>query len=504
MSEFMIQGERRVSADEAVLQAQGHKAELRRSFSAISGLSLAFSITNSWIGYSASLAIPALAGGSSAIFFYLIVSTIANLIITMGMAELASAFPSSGGQYHFAFMLAPPKTRAAWAFFAGWLSVLGWALTATSATIITASAMTNIVSFASNGRYETTAWQIYLVFLGLQLAATAIPVLLPRALPRTEQFFFYSSLLCCLCGFVAMLAAADTKQSARGVFLDYENQLGWTDGFSFIIGLGQAMFTYLGTDAVTHVSEEVRDPGRHVPRIMCLTVVIGFATALPYILAMLFGSTNIAEVANFPVPIITSFYQATGSGVGTICYVSWMVVNYFGAAVGCVTTAGRLAWAFSRDLRLPKSHVFARPSTASSRWPYSPLNVSYAIPQLLVLIHGRQKVLPARYFDLGPVFGPFVNVFSCAWVTVFTVIFCFPYTKEVTPADMNYASVVLGGIILLVGGLWFSGKKHVFVGPNTDLELIEATHVNALSQIVTCETGNSTSKIEKQRMMLKV
>lgn len=49
------------------------------------------------------------------------------------MAELASSFPSSGGQYHFAFMVSSDKTRAMAAFMTGWLSVLAWCLTTTSA-----------------------------------------------------------------------------------------------------------------------------------------------------------------------------------------------------------------------------------------------------------------------------------------------------------------------------------------------------------------------------------
>ena len=58
-----------------------------------------------------------------------------SLIIAAGLAELASAYPSSGGQYHFAFMVSSVKTRAFAAFITGWLSTLAWCLTTTSAAI---------------------------------------------------------------------------------------------------------------------------------------------------------------------------------------------------------------------------------------------------------------------------------------------------------------------------------------------------------------------------------
>jgi amino acid transporter len=52
-----------------------------------------------------------------------------------GLAELASAFPTSGGQYHFAFCVASPRTRVLVAFVTGWISVIAWCLI-TSATSI--------------------------------------------------------------------------------------------------------------------------------------------------------------------------------------------------------------------------------------------------------------------------------------------------------------------------------------------------------------------------------
>jgi choline transport protein len=88
-----------LSADELELRAQGHQGELPRQFSALSTLSLAFTITNSWIAYSAVFAIPLTAGGGPCVIFSLVVGFVICSIITLGLAELSSAFPTSGGQY---------------------------------------------------------------------------------------------------------------------------------------------------------------------------------------------------------------------------------------------------------------------------------------------------------------------------------------------------------------------------------------------------------------------
>ena len=121
--------EQGLSADEIQLRAQGHVGELPRQFSPLSTLALAFSITNTWVGYAATFVTPLFAGAGPAVFWAPIIACIASLLITLGLAELASAFPSSGGQYHAAFLVSPPKYRAAIGFTVGWLSCFAWLFT---------------------------------------------------------------------------------------------------------------------------------------------------------------------------------------------------------------------------------------------------------------------------------------------------------------------------------------------------------------------------------------
>jgi hypothetical protein len=71
-----------LSADEIQLRGQGHKGELPRQFSALSLLAIAFSITNSWIGYSASFITPLFAGGGPAVFWGLLVAGVACSLIS--------------------------------------------------------------------------------------------------------------------------------------------------------------------------------------------------------------------------------------------------------------------------------------------------------------------------------------------------------------------------------------------------------------------------------------
>ena len=74
-------------------------------------------------------------------------------------------------------------------------------------------------------------------------------------LPGLEKFFFWCSLSGFVVGFITMLAASGGKESAHTVFVEFNNQTGWSDGMSFVIAVGACMYTFLATDATTHIAE---------------------------------------------------------------------------------------------------------------------------------------------------------------------------------------------------------------------------------------------------------
>ena len=101
------------------------------------------------------------------------------------------------------------------------------------------------------------------------------------------------------------------------------------------------------------------------------------------------------------------------------------------------------------------------------------LNVTYAVPQAIVLFHGRKR-LPARYLNLGYL-GYFCNIFSILWITVLGVLICFPPHLPVTVGTMNYTAPVIVGLFSLIILCWFTiGKK--FEGPHIQWDLIQAAN----------------------------
>lgn len=229
---------------------------------------------------------------------------------------------------------------------------------------------------------------------------------------------------------------------------------------------------------------------------MWLTMVIGMSTVIPWTLAFMFSTNDLDAVAASSLPILEVYNQALNSHAGATLFTCWLLFVYFGAAISCTATTGRLTWAFARDNGLPFSKTLAKvhptlkvPTNATiactgvsilygliyiaSTTAFNSiismailsLNITYVIPQAIALLRGRANVLPKRHFDLGPYFGPFCNAFSVHWVALYIMLFCLPEFLPVTVRNMNYVSVVIVGVVLLVGCLWVGGKRKVFVGP---------------------------------------
>ena len=106
-----MNAEKPVLTDDEVVAALGHEPVLQRNFSFISLLGLTFAILNTWTALSVSMSLALPSGGPSAVIWGLVVSGVGNLALALSMAEFLSAFPTAGGQYHWAAIVAPPRLK---------------------------------------------------------------------------------------------------------------------------------------------------------------------------------------------------------------------------------------------------------------------------------------------------------------------------------------------------------------------------------------------------------
>lgn len=74
------------------------------------------------------------------------------------IAEMASMYPISGGQYYWTALLAPPRHAKFLSWLTGWLSTLGWQAAASTGTYLGGTIIQSLI-VPNDANYEPQRWQ---------------------------------------------------------------------------------------------------------------------------------------------------------------------------------------------------------------------------------------------------------------------------------------------------------------------------------------------------------
>ena len=113
------------NSDAARLAEMGYSQDLNRNFSILSLVGIAFCMSNSWFGISASMITGINSGGTVLIIYGLLWITLISLGVAASLSELASSMPNAGGQYFWAYELAPRKYARFASYLSGWFGYAG-------------------------------------------------------------------------------------------------------------------------------------------------------------------------------------------------------------------------------------------------------------------------------------------------------------------------------------------------------------------------------------------
>jgi len=114
-----------LSEDDAVLARLGYKAEFAREFSNLSTISFAFSIMGVASSVATTFDTPLLLAGPAAPVWCWFLGATMCCTIGASIAELVSAYPTSGGLYSASAYLVPKRYKAPVGWIVGWLNLLG-------------------------------------------------------------------------------------------------------------------------------------------------------------------------------------------------------------------------------------------------------------------------------------------------------------------------------------------------------------------------------------------
>ncbi|KAI1823338.1 amino acid transporter [Xylaria intraflava] len=350
--------QRRIQEDDAYLQSLGKRPLLTRTFGLMSILGLSCSSLLSWEGVLVTSISGLLNGGPAGVIWGFIINWIGTISVYTSLGEVSSMAPTSGGQYHWVAMMAPPAYSTFLAYVTGWLTTLSWQALAVSVSYIIATLLQGIVVL-SIPTYVPLAWHTLLIMWAVTAFAVLLNSTTARVLASLEGFILIFHLV----GFFSVLVPLvyfAPHSSASQVFTTFINEGGWSsNGLSFLVGLPVIAGSLLGADCAVHMSEEIQSAAVVVPKALLYTILINGLLAFAMVVALMFClgdvDTALASADELFYPFLEIFHSAVKSTVGAGLLSGIVLVLAIASSIGVYASASRMLWSFSRDHGLPFS-----------------------------------------------------------------------------------------------------------------------------------------------------
>lgn len=503
-----------IDSGHARLHELGYKQELKRDLSVLSNFAFSFSIISVLTGVTTLYNTGLNFGGPVSLVYGWIIAGCFTMVVGMSMAEICSAYPTSGGLYYWSAKLAGPRWAPFASWITGWFNIVGqWAVT-TSVDFSLAQLIQVIILLStggtSGGGYEASKYVVIAIHAAILLAHAIL-----NSLPISWLSFFgqLAAAWNVLGVFVLMIViptVATERASAKFVFTHFntENGAGINSKlYIFVLGLLMSQYTLTGYDASAHMSEETKNADKNGPKGIISAIGISIIVGWGYILGITFAVTNIPNLLSTHndaggYAIAEIFYQVFksryGSGAGGIVCLCIVAVAIFFCGMSSITSNSRMAYAFSRDGAMPLSSFWHKVNNhevpINAVWLSAfiafcmaltslgslvafqamvsiatiGLYIAYALPIFFRVTLARKSFIPGP-FNLGS-FGVTVGWIAVLWVVTISVLFSLPVAYPITDQTLNYTPVAVGGLFILTVTGWVFSARHWFKGPITNID----------------------------------
>ena len=464
--------EEQLKKDAQQLEKLGYNQELLRGLSGFSNFAVAFSVVSILTGISQLYGYGLQHGGPSQMFWGWILVGFFTLLVSLSMAELASAYPTAGALYH-------------WSSFLGGRT-LGWftaCFNAIGMFAILAGIDYGLAKFLTPLLHlPNTSWVVNSLYAALLFSHAFLNY---RGIKLVAWLNDFSAIY-----HVAVVLILIVALAIKGFHqpLSFLNQFNSTDGFSmpysFMMGLLLAQWTLTGYDASAQVTEETIDPGRKAPWGIFFAVILSFFSGLFMLMAVTLSIPDLAEFTQKgDTAFLDIFRYNLGNGFGSLV-VGLVAGAMWLCGLAGMTSASRMVYAFARDKGLPLSHLLAKvDETYKTPAPaifalailalilafsvsiYSAvvsiatvaLYISYGLPIAGRLwarfTHKHEKIGP---WNLGRA-STFISLLAVLWIGFITVVFMLPPNEQ--------AGQVMGVCVIFLVILWVFYVRNKYVGP---------------------------------------
>ncbi|KAL4767879.1 amino acid/polyamine transporter I [Aspergillus nidulans var. acristatus] len=492
-----------VEMERSKSRCEGEMFEVKKGFSRLTILSMTVVLMATWEALSSTMVSALVSGGPASLVYGYLLAVVGALATAASLAELASMYPTAGGQYHFTAILVPQRFRNALSWTVGWIGTFGWISFAASAPFFAATMLQGVIVL-NHESYGMERWQGTLIYWALVALATAINIWGSRLLSLVESM----SLLIHICAFVAIFTVlwvcSPDKHSAEFVFTTFLNSSGWSsDGVAWSIGMLSSCYVLTGYDGAIHLGEEMAHPAMEVPFCMLGSVLLNGAMGLAFLIALLFCMGDIDATLSSPTgyPFIEIIRSVTGSRAASSVMTLVVIVTALLATIALIASAARMVWSLARDKALPFHDLLAKVHHAT-QMPVRAilatsgvlallgavnigsttalnaiislavlgLQVSYLVPVALML--WRRLSLAKTTLIYGPwqlgALGVPTNIISMLYLSYTTIFMVFPPYQPVTAENMNYSSLIFGAVLIFTAVYWVCAGRRQFTGPRIE------------------------------------
>jgi amino acid transporter len=482
--------------DVHTLNALGYSQQLDRGMSGFSNFAISLSIICILAGGVTSFHLGYCSVGGAAIGLGWPLACLLALIVALTMSQVASAFPTAGGLYHWASILGGRGWgwAAAWFNLAGLVTVLAAINVGTYLFLVSAFAGRLGLDLEELGPGGMVAVQTVVVLL-ITASQAAFNHRGIRVTTRLTDFSGYWILLIATALTVALLVCAPGLEPSRLVTFDNFSYLTDAKGdpvawpptesllWLFLLGLVLPAYTLTGFDASAHTAEETRGAARNVPRGIVRSVAVSGVFGWVMLCAVVLAAPNVEATARRGEGAFLAITDAVlPEALAVTLYLGIAVAQYL-CGLATVTSASRMAFAFARDGGLPFSRAFALVSPVYRTPPvavwavallavaftvYTPvystisvvctlfLYLSYVLPTALGLwAYGRSWTRMGPW-NLGPWYRPLALLVVLGCGLLFAIGVYPPNEK---------ALWIVGGAVLLLVLSWYGYERRRFPGP---------------------------------------
>ena len=469
-------------SDLNTLHKFGYAQELARVLGGFSNFAISLSIICILAGGITSFHVGFCSVGGAAIGIGWPLAGLFALCVAATMGQIASAFPTAGGLYHWSAMLG----GRGWGWATAWFNLAG--LVAVLAAINVGTVRFAWGAFVPDEPLTLMdqAW-IVATITASHAVVNHLGIRVARVL---TDFSGWWILLVSLVLTVALLAAAESYEWERLVtFANFSGRPAaspvWPETESiwwlFALGLLLPAYTITGFDASAHVSEETEHAARNVPRGIVRSVwvsaVFGWLMLCAAVLAM---RDPVAAADQGETAFVSTMADVLPRGFHLVLCGGIVLAQYL-CGLATVTSASRMAFAFARDGGLPKPIRFVSPkfrtppvaiwlvavcSVMFTVWAeaYATiaaaaavlLYISYVLPTAIGIVAYGKRWTEMGPWSLGRWFRPLaiISVIGCVGLVVIGM----------QPPNEKSAFVVAGMCLALAAG-WFGFAKRRFPGP---------------------------------------